>query len=190
MLPIMNLDGRAVTLAGMISDASLVDILTVTNRDPAADNGVGFRAGTVVVIDALVGDNYRGFTPGDMASLAGKTCGAAVFSHYEMDQFATSSHMMNNAWRQRPCNVCTTARVWLLADTTGITPDSKVAVGVFKVDGVNDLAGVVKKASADSIPGWFFTGRTGKDANGFAVAEVHMRPQTATAAAAPPAGGE
>jgi len=184
MLDIMNLQGRRIALAGAISDASLTDIMTVTNRDPAQGNGVGFRAGTVVVIDSMMGDNYRGFTPADMASAAGKICGVAVFSHYEMDQFADSNIELNGALKQHPCNVATTARVWVLADATGIQPNDKVAVGQFKVDGTNLLSGVVKKASGSNIPGWFFTGRTVKDANGFQVAEVQVRPQTVAAAAA------
>lgn len=182
MLPLMNLDGRGVAFAGLISDTSLVDILTVTNRDPVENNGIGFRAGTVVVIDGLLGDTYRGFTPATMDVIQGKTCGAAVFSHYEMDRFATSNIKLDDVYRQRPCNVATTARAWLLADVAGITANDPVAVTVFKVDGVNNLSGVVKKATTDKIAGWFFTGRTAKDANGFAVAEVHIRPQTAVPA--------
>lgn len=184
MLPIIQGSGRVGAFAGLVSDGSLLDVLTVTNRDAANDNGVGFRAGTVVVIDSIMGANYRGFVPASFAEIAGKTCGAALFSHYEMNSAAISMITLNELYRQRPCNVATTCRAWLFCDPSGITPESLVTVGQFKVDGVNQLSGVVKKASGENIPGWFFTGRVEKDANGFSVAEVQVRPQTAAPAAA------
>ena len=190
MLPIMQIDGRNHALAGMISDGSLVDVLTVTNRDPAMNNGVGFRAGTVVVVDSVLGDNFRGFSPATMDVIQGRTCGVAVFTHYDMDRFANSNIMINDVLKQRPCNVATTCRAWLLCDPTGISANDPVQVTAYKADGTNLLSGCVKKGTAGArIPGWFFTGRKMKDANGFQVAEVNVRPQTAAAAALVPVTG-
>lgn len=191
MLPILNVDGRPRALAGMISDASLVDLMTVINHDASDPKGAGFRAGTVVVIDAVQNDNYLGYAPGDLAATVGKSCGVAVFSHYEMNEFAQSEIRLNGARSQRPCNVALTGRVWMLAVQAGIVANGRVDVApVVDIDGKGHVvAGAVRIGSNGGIPGWFFTGRTTKDVNGFPVAEVHIRPQSAVAAAVVPVTG-
>lgn len=182
-LPIIATAGRGIALAGAISDASLLDVMTVTNRDAALNNGVGFRAGTVICIDSLQGDNYRGFTPGNQAITAGKLCGVAAFSHYEQDKYGNSNVQLADGYHQTACPTVTTGRIWVLAVLANVTVNAPVAISdpVALVSGGALVGGAVKVGAAGAaIPGWFFTGRVAsKDANGFPVAEVQVRPQTA-----------
>jgi hypothetical protein len=189
MLPILHMNGRDPARAGAVSDASLLDVITVLPDPDIWLNGTtpnsvkALRAGTVAV---LTGPD-RAATPAaptdHQAEGRFRRYVGIAASHYEANKFgiyeSEEASLDGVTYAPRPANAVSTGRMWLFAKVTGVTPSAGVQVKTY--DAANDpVQGMVELAAAadDKIPGWFFTGRTAKHDGKYDIAEVQIRPQT------------
>lgn len=195
VLPIINTGPRASGFAGLISDASLLDVETIVIDQKAGGtaNGLLFRAGTVAIVTSVnpKTGTRRGkpATASDADATPAKRFVAISFSHDTCDQFGEIYVKMPDApgvAGVKPANGVNTGRVWLFLN--GAQPDALSAVGVADIPaaGAFDktkpmVNGAVTKAvttsgSENVIPGWQFTGQFETDpATGYNIAEVEIK---------------
>lgn len=172
MLPIFQ-DKMPIGYAGLVSDASLLDVET----GYAAPGNGGVRAGTVVKIAAMDANGNKRVDLVSTSAAATGYLGAVQFSQYYCDQYG--DYPINT-----PINVVTTGRIWVFctdAAKSAVFGDP-VGVAAPRTTSGKELTGWVEKGATTKIPGWFFTGRFETDPVGeTAIAEIQIRPQLATA---------
>lgn len=188
VLPIMQFDrDQQVGIAGQVSDASLVDTLTGVSTKTV-------RHGTIVAITGLAAStadkpaNGVTFDTLDTAAagVAAKRLALVARSHFDPTyDINRVSGARNSVVAGQPGNLVETGRVWIIAKD-GLVPAAQGPVAIFPkgtVNGVADFVGAadngVTSGTATAIRGLVFTGRVGKDRNGFTIAEIQIRPQTA-----------
>lgn len=176
-LPIIQVDrARARGFAGLISDTSLLDVVTFVAKNPQGEPF--FRAGTVAII---VDSNpktgtLRGTVATDNAAAKGKRLVAVSFSHDGAVEYGDVGNIgtVTGAFRApKPVNGVEVGRIWLFVDGDVAHGDKVVIAAARTTPAGKELSGWVKKGTADTIPGWEFTGLTEVDpATGEKIAEV------------------
>lgn len=197
ILPIINVGARARGFAGLISDASLLDVETVVYDRTITDDLHVFRAGTVAIVtgvNAKTGTRKGRFAKAsDVAAAAGvgKRFVAVSFSHDTCDQSSeiyARNPDQSGVVNVKPANGVNTGRVWLFLNGSKPSADGRAGVSVADVPaaGAFDATkpyvnGAVKvatgsDATANGIPGWYFTGVVDIDpATGYQIAEVEIK---------------
>lgn len=203
VLPIINTGPRARGFAGLISDASLLDVEAIVIDQTSANgggtaNGLLFRAGTVAIVTSV---NEKTGTRRGKPAVAADAKGpetekrfvAISFSHDTCDQSGeiyVKLPDVQGVAGVKPANGVNTGRVWLFLNGAkpAATGKAPVAVADIPSAGAFDATkpftnGAVKKATvttgatptSDAIPGWFFTGQVDIDpATGYQIAEVEI----------------
>lgn len=198
-LPILNLGPRARGFAGLISDASLLDVETIVYDRTIADDLHLFRAGTVAIVTGV--NAKTGTRKGRFAKVADTAAGAAVgkrlvaisFSHDTCDQSGeiyVRNPDQSGVVNVKPANGVNTGRVWLFLNGSKPTADGRSGVAVAALPTASStfdatkpyVNGAVKVstpgasgAAGDEIPGWTFTGLVDLDpATGYQIAEVEI----------------
>lgn len=199
VLPIINLDPRARGFAGLISDASLLDVETIVIDKNAGGtaNGLLFRAGTIALVTSVnAKTGTRRGKPAvadDVAAAAGvgKRFVAISFSHDTCDQSGeiyVHNPDHSGIVNVKPANGVNTGRIWLFLNGSHPTADGRSGVSVADIPAdsafdkakpyVNGAAKVASGSDATStaIPGWYFTGQIETDpATGYQIAEVEVK---------------
>lgn len=199
VLPIINTNPRARGFAGLISDASLLDVETIVIDKNAGGTAAGllFRAGTVAIqtsVNAKTGTRRgRPAVASDVSAAggAGKRFVAISFSHDTCDQSGeiyVRNPDQSGVVNVKPANGVNTGRVWMFLNGAHPSADgrAKVTVADIPADAAFDATkpyvnGAVKvatgtDATANDIPGWTFTGQVETDpATGYQIAEVEVK---------------
>jgi hypothetical protein len=188
VLPIFQFDrDQQAGIAGGVSDASLVDTLTGVSTKTV-------RHGTLVAITGLAASSVN--APANAvtfdtleaaaAGVAAKRLAIVSRSHFDPTyDINRAGGAKNSVVAGQPANLVETGRVWVITKDA-LVPVSQGPVAILPkatVNGVADFVGAVDNgvttATPTAIRGLVFTGRVSKDRNGFTIAEVQIRPQTA-----------